>query len=431
VGLAANEILFDHARSGGRYNLRRSAPRRAAPVDCRAAVHNLSDDPNQQYLADGITEDLTTNLSQLPDMFVISRNSAFTYRNKLIDTRQIGRELGVRYVLEGSVQRSGGQVRVTAQLINAETDAHLWADRFDRDASDLFALQDEITRPIALALRVEITTAAAARPAQNPDVLDYVLRGRASRYRHAASREGYTEQINSFEHALKLDPNSIDAQVGLALGLSDRVLDFGTGSANSDKADIKRAEALADGALAAAPRNPYAHDAKAHVLRAQRRCTDAIREYETALALNHNMAGSLADVGKCKINIGPITEAVPLLEKAIRLSPRDPFIANWYWRIGEAHLLQSHIDDAILWLEKARGANEALPYVHAYLAAAYALRGEGERAAAELAEARKFGGGWRSLSHTRATPLYETPEIRALADATLIEGLRKAGVPEE
>jgi adenylate cyclase len=272
---------------------------------------NLSNDPNQQYFADGITEDLTTDLSQLPDMFVISRNSAFTYRNKLIDTKQIGRELGVRYVLEGSVQRSGSQVRVTAQLINPETDAHLWADRFDRDASDLFALQDEITRQIALALRVEITTAAATRPTQNPDVLDYVLRGRASRYRHAARREGYTEQINSFEHALELDPNSIDAQVGLALGLSDRVLDFGTGSANSDKADIKRAEALADGALAAAPRNPYAHDAKAHVLRAQRRCIDAIREYETALALNHNMAGSLADVGKCKITVGPITEAVP------------------------------------------------------------------------------------------------------------------------
>ncbi|MGA7867370.1 MAG: hypothetical protein WCA23_25835, partial [Stellaceae bacterium] len=143
---------------------------------------NLSNDPDQQYFADGITEDLTTNLSQLPDMFVISRNSAFTYRNKLIDTRQIGRELNVRYVLEGSVQRSGSQVRVSAQLIDAETDAHLWAERFDRDASDLFALQDEITRQISLALRVEITTAAAARPAQNSDVLDYVLRGRASRY---------------------------------------------------------------------------------------------------------------------------------------------------------------------------------------------------------------------------------------------------------
>jgi TolB-like protein/class 3 adenylate cyclase len=141
---------------------------------------NLSNDPDQQYFADGITEDVTTNLSRILDMFVISRNTAFTYRNKPIDTKQIGHELGVRYVLEGSVRRSGNQVRVTAQLIDVETDAHLWAERFDRDTGDLFALQDEVTHRIADALGAELIGREASRPTEHPDALDYILRGRVA-----------------------------------------------------------------------------------------------------------------------------------------------------------------------------------------------------------------------------------------------------------
>src|SRR5262249_27229697 len=139
-----------------------------------------SNDPEQQYFADGITEDLTTDLSRLADMFVISRNTALAYRNKPIDTKQIGRELGVRYVLEGSVRRSGSRVRITAQLIDADSGAHLWAERFDRDTADLFALQDEVTSRIAIALNVELVGAAAGKPTEHPDALDYILRGRAA-----------------------------------------------------------------------------------------------------------------------------------------------------------------------------------------------------------------------------------------------------------
>jgi TolB-like protein/DNA-binding winged helix-turn-helix (wHTH) protein len=136
---------------------------------------NFSNDPGHQYFADGITEDLTTDLSRLADMFVISHNSIFTYKDKPVNAKQIGRELGVRYVLEGSVQRSGNQVRINAQLIDAETDRHLWADRFDRDVGDLFALQNEITERIAVALNLELVAAEAARPTDNPDALDYIL----------------------------------------------------------------------------------------------------------------------------------------------------------------------------------------------------------------------------------------------------------------
>ncbi|HJU17875.1 MAG TPA: adenylate/guanylate cyclase domain-containing protein [Stellaceae bacterium] len=141
---------------------------------------NLGNDPEQQYFADGITEDLTTDLSRLAGMLVISRNTAFTYRNKSVDTKQIGRELGVRYVLEGSVRRAGNQVRIAAQLIDAETDAHLWADRFDRDIGGLFAVQDEISGQIANTLGVELIAAEAGRSTANPDALDYLLRGRAT-----------------------------------------------------------------------------------------------------------------------------------------------------------------------------------------------------------------------------------------------------------
>ena len=142
---------------------------------------NLSNDPEQQYFADAITEDLTTDLSRIEDMFVISRSTAFTYRNKPVNAKQIGRELGVRYVLEGSVQRSDKHVRVNAQLINAETDAHLWAARFDRDIGDLLALQIEITSRIAVALNVEVLAAEVARATENnPDALDYILQGRAA-----------------------------------------------------------------------------------------------------------------------------------------------------------------------------------------------------------------------------------------------------------
>jgi len=141
---------------------------------------NLSNHPDQQYFADGITEDLTTDLSRISDMFVISRNTAFTYQGKRIDTKQIGRELGVRYVLEGSVRRSGNQIRVNAQLIDAESDAHLWAERFDGDMSDLFALQNEVTSRIANALNLELINVEAARPIEHPGVLDYILRARAA-----------------------------------------------------------------------------------------------------------------------------------------------------------------------------------------------------------------------------------------------------------
>jgi TolB-like protein/class 3 adenylate cyclase/Flp pilus assembly protein TadD len=390
---------------------------------------NLSNDPDQQYFADGITEDLTTDLSRLADMLVISRNTAFTYQGKRVDTKQVGRELCVRYVLEGSVRRSGNHVRVNAQLIDAETDAHLWAERFDGDTSDLFALQDEITGRIAFALNLELIGAEAARPTDNPDALDCILRGRAA-YARPHSRESHAEAISLYERALALDPGSVGAKSLLATALADRV---NTGIAESDAADLARAETLIAQALAASPRDPLAHFAKGVVLRVRGRPEEAIPEFETVLASNRNETRALFHLGWCKLMTGSVEGIIPLAEQVIRLSPRDPYIANRYARLGLVHLLQSQIGDAVIWLEKARSANSALPTVRASLASAYALKGDTERAAAELAEARRLSGDGRysNIARLKATGYFGVLKIRALYEDTYFAGLRLAGMPEE
>jgi len=198
-------------RSGG--------PRSVPPLSIVVLpFSNLSNDPEQRYFADGITDDLTTDLSRIENAFVISRNTAFTYMDKPVDAKQIGRELGVRYVLEGSIRRSGDQIRVNAQLIDAETAAHIWAERFDRTASGLFALQDEITSRIAVALDLELVAAEAGRPTEHPDARDYIFRGYAAASK-PPTHENYAEAIRLFECALAFDAGSTEAQGALAVVL--------------------------------------------------------------------------------------------------------------------------------------------------------------------------------------------------------------------
>jgi tetratricopeptide (TPR) repeat protein len=201
-------------------------------------------------------------------MLVISHNTALTYRNKPVDTKLIDRELGVRYVLEGSVRRSSSRVRINAQLIDAETDAHLWAERFDGDTSDLFALQDEITSQIGFALNIELALAEATRPTEHPDALDYIFRGRALFQGRSPSRNSYAEAIRLLDQALALDPQSAEAQTWLAGVLVNRVNTFTT---DTPAADLARAEELIDRALAASRQTSFAHYVKGTVLRNRNR----------------------------------------------------------------------------------------------------------------------------------------------------------------
>jgi adenylate cyclase len=391
---------------------------------------NLSDDLEQQYFADGITEDLTTDLSRLENMFVISRNTAFTYRNRPVDSRQIGRELGIRYVLEGSVRRSGNQFRINAQLIDAATGAHLWAERFDRDTGDLFALQNEVTGRIAVALNLELVGAEAARYSAHPQAIDYILRGRNAIELKPPSPDNFAEAIGFFERALTLDPTSVGVASLLAGTLAGRVLD---GMSGCVAADLDRATALVRGALAISPRSPIVRFANGEVLRARGQPEEATSEYETAIAFNRNWVEAITALGWCRFFSGHMDEAIPLHEQAIRLSPRDPLIGDSYFRIGRVHLVQSRTREALVWLEKARGVFPGHPLVHAHLASAYALLGAIERAAAELSEARKYSGDNRysSIAPLVALGYWGVPKVRALFEGTYFAGLRKAGMPEE
>jgi adenylate cyclase len=258
---------------------------------------NLSNDPGQEYFADGITEDLTTDLSRITGSFVIARSTAFTYKGKQIDAKQIGRELGVRYLLEGSVRRSGQQVRVNAQLVDAETGAHLWAERLDRDMGDLFRLQNEITGQIARALQFELAIADAGRLTEHPDALDYILRGRAAWWK-SAYRSVNAEALGLFERAFALDPGAVEAQIWLALTVVNRVHSF---VSDAPDLDIDRADELITRALVVSPNDAWAHYVKGQVLRAQSRLEDAAIEYETAITFDRNLANAYAWLGTCKL----------------------------------------------------------------------------------------------------------------------------------
>jgi TolB-like protein/class 3 adenylate cyclase/Tfp pilus assembly protein PilF len=401
-----------------------SAPRLSIVV---LPFANLSNDPEQEYFADGITDDLTTDVARIQGSLVIARNTAFTYKGKPVDAKRIGWDLGVRYVLEGSVQRSGKQVRINAQLIDAETGAHIWAERFDRNIGDLFALQNEITARIANALQSQLAIAEARRPTDNPDALDYILRGRAVLAK-PISRENYDKAEEYFNKALELDPHSVDAAAWLATALTIRVTDE---LSDAPETDLHRAEQLADNALSAAPNSAPAHYAMAQVLRAQYRCDEAIPEYEAAIALDRSRVPAYAHVGWCKFLTGSVEQALPYFEQVIRLSPSGPGIAPWYGRMGVIQLLESHTDEAVLSLERARSENPRLPFVHAYLAAAYALNGQNDRAHAELAEAQRLSRSYSSLANVEKSNWFDNAKIRALAQATYFPALRKAGLAEE
>ena len=294
---------------------------------------------------------------------------------------------------------------------------------------DLFALQNEITSRIAITLNLEFIAAEAARPTERPDAVAYALRGRAT-WLKPRSQDTYEEAISLFEQALTLNPQSVEAQSWLASELASRVLD---GLTDSAAVDIARAERLSAQALTTAPRSPHAHFARGQVLRAQRRPEQAISEYEAAIAFNRNHVNALAAVSWCKLYTGSVDQVIPVLEQVIRLSPRDPNIGAWRYRIGLAHLVQSRTDEAILWFERARSAMPGHPALRASLASAYALKGEAERAVAELTEARRLSGDDRYLSVARLKTVgyFGVPEVRALFEATFFAGLRRVGVPEE
>jgi adenylate cyclase len=392
---------------------------------------NLSNDPDQEYFADGFTDILTTDLSRIPGSFVIARNTAYTYKGKAGEAKQIGRELGVRYLVEGSVQQSSNQIRVNAQLIDAETGSHLWAESFDRERGDLFAIEDEITKRIAHTLDLQLTNIEAQRAERrgtSADAMDYVMRGDVLGDR-PVSKDNYGARAEMYERALQLDEHLLPALTGLASVLESRVLDEWS-DARED--DLRRAEDLVSRALAVEPNYFPAHFVKGQILRAQRHYDEAIAEYETVIALNPMAVGARSHLARAKILIGEPAEAIPLLEQALRISPRDSNIGYMHWRLGLANLLLGNTEEAIRWNEKAGLTYYAPADAYLNLAAALGLKGDKAGAQAALAEAAKHDPhASTTLAEVKRRRLSDRPKFVELSDRTVVEGLRKAGMPEE
>ncbi|MGO8919889.1 MAG: adenylate/guanylate cyclase domain-containing protein [Stellaceae bacterium] len=390
---------------------------------------NLGGDKAQDYFADGITETLTTDLSRLPGAFVIARNTAFTYRDKALDARQIGRELGVRYVMEGSVQSGPSRIRVNAQLIDAETGAHLWAERFDKPRADLFDMQDEITARLAHSLDLEIGAAESRRAErERPDTMDSIdltMRGWAI-WNQSPSSSRARDARALFEAALRLDERNVRALIGLAGTHTTDVMGFMSDNAPEQ---IELAEAAIDKALSLAPDDPLAHHCRAQVLYARRAPEAALREIELALALDRNLVWSYALGGMIKIFLGRADETAADVATAMRLSPREPGLAVWHLMIGGADLFLGRLDAAVEQLRKSSGMNPNFGLAFVFLAAAFALAGNN----AEAAEA--WAAGRRLLPNfTIAKFLRETASGNAeyLAQRERVcDGMRLAGIPED
>jgi TolB-like protein/cytochrome c-type biogenesis protein CcmH/NrfG len=387
---------------------------------------NLGGDAEQDYFVDGLTDDLTTELSRLPGSFVIARNTAFTFKGKIADVKQIRRELGVRYVLEGSVRKAGQRVRVNAQLIDAETGGHLWADRFDREIIDLFALQDSITIELARVLGVKLIEAESRSSKRElvADAFDLEMQARAA-WNRGWSRENFAAANRLFDQALELDPNSVSAMSSLATGLAIGVVSLWT---EAPEADLRRADALAAKALALDPHDPFCHYAVGLVRRMQRRFDDAISELEASIRLNPNAHLTHTTLGITKVLAGRGEEALSHFADAIRLSPRDPLLFIGHFGVGWAEFLRAHDAQAVEMLRKALALNPGYTPAHLFLTAAYAMQDRLEEAREALAAYLRTNPTANTITLLRANAQSTHPAYMAQRER-LYEGMRRAGLP--
>jgi TolB-like protein/class 3 adenylate cyclase/Tfp pilus assembly protein PilF len=379
---------------------------------------NIGGDPEQEYFVDGVTESLTTDLSRINGAFVIARNTAFTFKGKALDVRKLGRELNVRYVLEGSVQRSGNRLRVNMQLVNAETGNHLWAERFDKPIADLFDMQDEIVSRLANTLDAELVAAEARRAEHSvhPNAMDLVFQGRSC-FNRGIIPDYMTQARRCFEQALALDPENIEAMVGLA-----RVdQNLGASLMTDDRsAQFAAAETTITKVLSLVPKHASAHAILGAVQIFTKRPAQSIAEFEQALALDRNLARAHALIGLAKYFLGRGEETEPHVNEALRLSPRDTFAPEWLIYVGIAKAQLGADAEAVSWMRRGLDANRNYSIAHFHLGAALARLGE-------LDQARTAVRAGLALD-----PNFTIHRFRTLAprNKRLIEAMRLAGVPE-
>jgi TolB-like protein/Tfp pilus assembly protein PilF len=388
---------------------------------------NIGGDPEQEYFVDGVTESLTTDLSRISGAFVIARNTAFTFKGKAIDAKKLGRELNVRYVLEGSVQRGGNRLRVNVQLIDAETGNHLWAERFDKPVADLFDMQDEIVSRLANALNAELIAAEARRAelSANPDATDLVFQG-WSLINRGISPEYMTRARGFFERALTLAPENIEAMVGLAL------VDVTEGAAvltDDPLARFAAAEMISNKALSLAPNHAAARLALGAALMCTKRAAQGIAEFEQALALDRNSAVAHSLIGYAKYLLGRGAETEAHVAEALRLSPRDPHAPRWLVWVGVSKVALNADTEALAWLRRGLEANRNYSTAHFNLGAVLARLGEIDEARAAVKAGLALDPKFTIRRSRAANALSNDPAYLAGRERQL-ECMRLAGVPE-
>ena len=389
---------------------------------------NLSGDPEQEYFVDGITDDLTTDLSRISDSFVIARNTAFTYKGKAVDAKAIGRELGVRYVLEGSVRRVGETVEVNAQLVSTETGAHVWADRFEGERSNLGKLQFEVVARIAHSLGEELIKAESLqaireRP-KNPDAVDLATRGEAILVSNNVNKPAWNDAIKLFERALALDPQNVTAMTGLAIALDVRSENHWS---EDPVGDMARAGELTKTAVALQPDGTWVHWAKARLFASKQQWRSALTEAETAIANDRNNARAYADAGFYKMYVGRSGDGIADIETALRLSPHENQVPEWQLHLCYGHNFLAQWEQAIEWCSKAAENNPSHGYPLAALAASYAWAGHDKEAKDAVAQLLKVDPNFtvQTLQHR----VSNDPTFNSEMDR-IVEGLRKAGAPD-
>jgi TolB-like protein len=390
---------------------------------------NIGGDPEQEHFVDGVTESLTTDLSRIRGSFVIGRNTAFTYKGKAVDLKQIGRELNVRYVLEGSVQRGGNRMRVNVQLIDAETGNHLWAERFDKPLADLFDMQDEIVARLAGALNDQLFVAEARRAEKvpNPDSMDLYFQGLAW-FNKGLAPDSLTQARTFFDRALVADPDNIEALIGSAWA---DVADGANLSVRDPMAAFAAAEEKLTKALSSVPDHARAHMSLGFVDIRTKRAAEGIEEFEHALALDRNLADAHSGIGFGKIFIGRVEETEAHIGEALRLSPRDTLAYVWMTRAGIAKYFLGSLDQAVAWCRRAIEANRNYPLPYFVLGGALAQLGRLDEARSAVKAGLALNPSF-AISRARAgwTAMSDDPTYLAQLEP-IYESMRKAGVPEQ
>ena len=380
---------------------------------------NLSHDPAQEYFSDGVTEDLITGLSKVSGLFVIARNSAFTYKGKPVKVGDVARDLGVRYVLEGSIQRAGSRVRITAQLIDAATGYHLWAERYDREVRDIFALQDEVTQQIVRALAVKLTEGEQGRiaraPTGNLEAYDLVLRGRDEHRR--TTRESNAEARRLFVKALDLDPAYARAYVGLSWAhLQSWQLLWSSGPEG-----LERAQELAERAIALDDSLANGHSLLAQIYLWRKEHDRAIARADRAVALAPNDADGYETLAEVLAWAGRPEDSLRVIRQAMRLNPHYPFF--YLWTLGHASYMTRQTDAAVDAFRRIVQENPNFLPAHAYRAALFAEMGRDEEARAAWRQTQQLSPG-ASLASIRQRLPYRRP-----ADlARFLAAARRAGL---